>query len=83
MKAIVPAAGKGNRLKPYTDIILKPLLSLHNADSVYNTLLTDILTKLQILMKHVDVYVMYAVLEESWVSVYTVELIDDMMEVTS
>ncbi|MBC7766892.1 hypothetical protein H7Y21_02790 [Arenimonas sp.] len=37
----------------------------------------------QILMKHVDVYVMYAVLEESWVSVYTVELIDDMMEVTS
>ncbi|MBC7766891.1 hypothetical protein H7Y21_02785 [Arenimonas sp.] len=46
MKAIVPAAGKGNRLKPYTDIILKPLLSLHNADSVYNTLLTDILTKL-------------------------------------
>ncbi len=61
MKAIVLAAGKGNRLKPYTDTIPKPLLSLHNTDSVYDTLLTDILTKLPsyidevyIIVKHLE-----------------------------
>jgi NDP-sugar pyrophosphorylase family protein len=61
MKAIVLAAGKGNRLKPYTDTIPKPLLSLCNTDSVYNTLLTDILTKLPsyidevyIIVKHLE-----------------------------
>ena len=61
MKAIVLAAGKGNRLKPYTDTIPKPLLSLHNTDSVYDTLLMDILTKLPsyidevyIIVKHLE-----------------------------
>jgi NDP-sugar pyrophosphorylase family protein len=61
MKAVVLAAGKGNRLKPYTDTIPKPLLSLHNTDSVYDTLLIDILTKLPsyidevcIIVKHLE-----------------------------
>lgn len=61
MKAIILAAGKGNRLKPYTDIIPKPLLSLHNNDNIQDTLLTDILTKLPsyidevfIIVKHLE-----------------------------
>lgn len=61
MKAIVLAGGKGNRLKPYTDTIPKSLLSLHNTDSVYDTILADILIKLPscidevyIIVKHLE-----------------------------
>jgi NDP-sugar pyrophosphorylase family protein len=63
MKAIILAAGKGNRLKPYTDTLPKPLLSLHNTSDDRDTLLTDILTKLPSYIDEVIIIVKY--LEET------------------
>lgn len=63
MKAIILAAGKGNRLKPYTDTIPKPLLSLRKDSDPKDTLLTDILTKLPSYIDEVFIVVKY--LEDS------------------
>lgn len=63
MKAIILAAGKGNRLKPYTDTTPKPLLSLSNTSDDRDTLLTDILTNLPSYIDEVILVVKY--LEEA------------------
>jgi len=40
MKAIIPAAGKGTRLKPLTDIAPKPLLPVYNKPMIFYPLLS-------------------------------------------
>ncbi len=59
MKAIILAAGKGNRLKPYTDDIPKTLLAIKKDAAVEHVLLTAILTTLPSYIDEVFIVVKY------------------------
>jgi NDP-sugar pyrophosphorylase family protein len=59
MKAIILAAGKGNRLKPYTDNIPKPLLPIKKDGDFTTFLLTNILIDLPSYIDEVIVIVKY------------------------
>lgn len=72
MKAVILAAGKGNRLKPHTETIPKPLLSLKQNGEQRDVVLTHILTQLPsyvdeaiIVVKYLEDFIRNFILDHS------------------